>query len=104
MRGRFDFEGILVGVQVGADFESSTGGGAADQTEDLVVVGARLSGPVLADLAEQAAFNRVVLGSPGGIVGHGDGESQAITETLLKLVFPGATGGGIAAASVGQDP
>jgi hypothetical protein len=30
-------------------------------------------------LAEQAAFNRVVLGGAGGIVGHGDGESQAIT-------------------------
>ena len=103
MRRRFDFEWILLGVQVGADLEPSGSGGLADQIEDLVVVGERLGGPVLADLTEQAAFNRVVLGSPGGIVGDGDGEPQAITEVLLELVLPSATRGGIAAAGVGQD-
>jgi hypothetical protein len=92
-----------VPVIAGADFEPCAGGGPADQTQDLVVVGERLGGPVLADLTEQAAFNRVVLGGAGGIVGHGDGETQAITEVLLEVVFPGASRGGIAAAGVGQD-
>ena len=102
MRGRFDFEWILLPVQVGTDFESRGGSGPADQAEDLVVVGERLGGPVSADLTEQSAFNRVVLGGPGGIVGHRDGEAQAITE-MLELVFPSAAGSGIAAAGIGQD-
>src|ERR1017187_6815465 len=49
---------VVLRVQVGADSESSGGGGFADQTEDLAVVGERLGGPVFADLTEQAAFNR----------------------------------------------
>src|ERR1017187_8940606 len=48
---------VVLRVQVGADSESS-GGGFADQTEDLAIVGERLGGPVFADLTEQAAFNR----------------------------------------------
>src|ERR1019366_5069783 len=100
---RFDFEWILLRVQVGTDSESCGGCGAADQAEDLVIVGERLSGPVLADWAEQAAVNRVVLGGAGGIVGHGDGKPQSIAEVLLELVLPSPTRGGMAAAGVGQD-
>jgi hypothetical protein len=54
-------------------------------------------------LNEQAAFDRVVLGGTGGIVGYGDSESQSITELMLELVLSSATRGGIAAAGVGQD-
>src|ERR1017187_20419 len=43
---------VVLRVQVGADSESSGGGGFADQTEDLAVVGERLGGPVFADLTE----------------------------------------------------
>jgi len=100
---RFDLEWVVLRVQVRADSESRGSGGLADQAEDLVVVGERLGSPVLADLTEQAAFNRDVLGGAGGIVSHGDGESQSITEVLLELVLPSATRGGIAAAGVGQD-
>ena len=103
MRGRFYFQWILLRVQVGPDLEARGGGGAADQAEDLVVVGERLGGPVPADLAEHAAFNRVVLGGAGGVVGHGDGEPLSIAQVLLELVFPSATRGGIAATGVSQD-
>jgi hypothetical protein len=58
LRRRFDFEWILLRVQAGADLEPRGGGGPADHTEDLVAIGERLGGPVPADLAEQAAFNR----------------------------------------------
>ena len=103
LRRGFDFEWIFFRVQVGADFEPGGCGGPTDQTEDLVVVGERLGGPVPGDLAEQAAFNRVVLGSAGGVVGHGDGESQSITQVPLELLLPSPTRSGIAAAGVGQD-
>ena len=93
----------MLGVQVGADFEPGGRGGATDQAEDLVIVGERLSGPVPADLAEQAAFYRVVLGGAGGIVGHSNGEPQPVAEMLLELVFPGAAGGGITATGIGQN-
>ena len=99
----FDFERVIFCVQVGAHFESSGRGGVADQPKDFGVVGERLGGPVFADLAEKAAFNRVVLGGAGRIVGDGDSEPQPIAEALLKLVLPSAPRGGIAAAGVGQD-
>ena len=61
MGRRFDFEGVVLRVQVGTHSESRGGGGFADQAEDLVVVGKGLGSPVLADLTEQAAFNDGIL-------------------------------------------
>ena len=99
----FDLERVVLPIQIGSDLEARSCGGFADELEGLVVAGERLSGPVLADLTEQAALNRVVLGGAGGIVGNGDGKSELIAEALLDLVLPGATCGGIAAPGVGQD-
>jgi len=93
----------VFGVQVGTDSEPGGGGRGANQVEGLGVVGERLGRPILGDLAEEAAFDGVVLGGPGGIVGHGDGESQLVTEKPLELVLPGAPRGGVAAAGIGQD-
>jgi hypothetical protein len=98
-----DLERVVFPVQIGSNFEPGDCGGLADELEGLVVAGERLSGPVLADLTEQAALDGVVLGGAGGIVGNGDGQSEIIAEALLDLILPGATCGGIAAPGVGQD-
>ena len=66
MGRRFDFERVVLRVQVGAHFESRGSGGFADQTEDLAVAGERLGGPVLADLTEQAASIGLYLEAPVG--------------------------------------
>ena len=96
-----DLERVVLPVQIRSNHKPRRCGGFADELEGLVVAGERLSGPVLADLTEQAALNWVVLGGTGGIVGNGDGKSEFIAEVLLDLVLPGATCGGIAAPGVG---
>jgi len=81
--------------------QARSGARGADVVEDSLVTVQRATRPVLADLAEEAMFNRVPLGGAGGIVGDGKGESVALTELALQPVPPGPARRGVAATGVG---
>jgi hypothetical protein len=81
-----DLERVVPPVQVRPNFEPRCGGGVADELEGRVVAGEGLGSPVLADLTEQTALNRVVLGGAGGIVCNGDAKAEIIAEVLLNLI------------------
>ena len=64
-------------AQTGSSF------GLADKADDGVKGVQRLAGPVFADLAEEAVFDRIPLGSTRGVVTDGDGESEGIDQLIL---------------------
>lgn len=101
--GGFELQRVVVAIQVGADFEPGGSDGVADEVKDCFVSGERFGGPVSRDLAEQTAFDRIVFGGSGGIVGNGDRESEFIKEPLLDLILPSSARGRVAASGVGQD-
>lgn len=89
--------------QVGGDREAGPGGGGADVVEDKFPAEQRATGPVLADFAEEAVFDGVVLGLAWGIVCDADGEAVGIAEAMLQAELPGAGSVAVAAATVGEE-
>ena len=63
----------------------------------------RLTGPIEANLAEQAMLNRVPLRAVGRIMTHSHAQAQAVAELALELRFPQPGPIPITAPSVAQD-
>lgn len=57
----------------------------------------------MTDLAEEPVFNRIPLGSTGGIVADSDGEVHCISQLKLELFFPTARTIAIAATAISKD-
>ena len=57
---RLDSSWVIAAVQIGFDFESSTGGCGPDELQDSFVAYQRFGGPVPTDLAEQSSLDWIV--------------------------------------------
>ena len=75
---RLDSSWVIAAVQIGFDFESSTGGCGPDELQDSFVAYQRFGGPVPTDLAEQSSLDWIVFGGASRIVGHGNGKPEAV--------------------------
>ena len=102
---RVDFDSGEIGFRVerGRDFQSGVRRGFTDQTQDGGIVSERYSGPLLADLAEDAMFDGIPLGGSRGIMADGYAQAVAVGEFFLEGVFPLVAVGPIAPAAVGED-
>ena len=94
---------VIAWSQIGGNGETGVGLGCTDEIEHGVDVGERLASPVSADLAEQAVFDRVPLGSAGRVMTHGHGEAEAVANPILEIFFPSAATPAVASASIRQD-
>ena len=101
--GRLDTNRVVFPIQTSSHSKPGGSLGGANELQDGFVAFQWMSFPVPADLAKEAAFDRVVFGGASGIVGYGDGEAKAVGQMLLELVLPGAASGGIAASGVSQN-
>ena len=97
-----DAGGVFLRVEPRGHHQAGAGGGGGDVVEDQFKGFQRAAGPIAADLAEEAMFDRVVFRAAGRIVGHGDGELMEIAETVLEGVLPSADAVGVAAAAIGE--
>ena len=90
-------------IQVGVYLQAGLRLGGADELEDLLVTGQRLTRPVFRDFRKQPVLHRIPFGSSGGIVGHGNSKVKTIAELFLDFCFPRVTAAGVTTARVGQD-
>ena len=84
------------------DGQASVGGGGVDVVEDGRIVAQRHTGPVLADLTEQAMIDRIPLGGAAGVVTDGDLEAMRVDEASLEGILEAANARRVAAAGVGE--
>jgi len=73
-----ELRGVVSAIEVGGDGKAGFGACRSDVVEHFLIAGQGFSGPVLGDLGEQAVFDGVPLGGPGGIVRHGDAKGEGI--------------------------
>ena len=64
--------------RLGCDDEAGFCRGGADEIESFVDAGERLASPVSTDLAKQAVFDGIPLGSAGRVVADGDLEPSGV--------------------------
>src|SRR5258708_22562009 len=74
--------------------------GGPDEVQDGFVGLEGDSRPVLTDLAEESVLDRVPLRGAAWVVGHGDGETVRVAETVLEEVLPSAAPVAVAPARV----
>ena len=82
--------GILLGDARGGDLESGLGRRRPDVLQDGLEAVEGAAGPVEAEEAEQAMFNRIPLAAAGGEMRDRDPQAVGIAEGVLERVFPGA--------------
>ena len=85
--GYLDAGRVLLFDKLGDDRQASVGGGGADVVEDRLIVGQWHTGPVLADLTEQAMIDRIPLGGAAGVVTDGDLEAMRVDEACLEGIL-----------------
>ena len=90
-------------VEISSDLKSGLGLGGAGIVEDLLVGIQRFARPVSRDFGEEAMLDGIPLGSTGGIVGNGYGQSKGVGQLGLELGFPGVTAATVAATGIGQN-
>ena len=69
--GDFDLSGVVLRIQGAFDLQTGLGSRFSNQAHNRWVIGQRLAGPVLADLAKESVLDRVPLGCSGGIMTDG---------------------------------
>ena len=74
--GDADSLDVVDGDKLGSDGETGSGRCSANEIESFVDIGEGLARPVSADLAEQAMFDGIPLGSAGRVVADGDFEAE----------------------------
>lgn len=63
----------------------------------------RTASPGLADFAEQPMFDGVPFGCAGWIMTNRHGQTQAIRDLVLQMIFPGSGYGAVTTAAIGLD-
>jgi hypothetical protein len=101
--GDLNAGGITLGDPTACDAEPCGGRGFTDELSDQRVGLKRDARPVFADLAEQAMFDGVPLGSAGRIVTDGDRQLPGVHPLLLQRPLPGPGLVTIAATPIGQN-
>ena len=74
--GHFDLSGVGLRIQGAFDLQTGLGSRFSNQAHNRWVIGQRLAGPLLADLAKESVLDRVPLGGAGGIMT--DGHAQLV--------------------------
>ena len=100
--GYLDAGGVLLFDKLGDDRQAGVGRGGADVVEDRLIVGQWDTGPVLADLTEQAMIDRIPLGGAAGVVTDGDLEAMRVDEACLESILEAANARRVAATGVGE--
>ena len=86
--GDFDSSLVFAREQVSADGETCGCFGGADEVEHLVNVGEGLTGPVRADLAEQAMLNGIPFGCAGRVVTDRDCDAERSAKRVSNRLPP----------------
>jgi len=113
--GVLDAEGLylrVAGLKAGAvllvhegrvDLQALRGGRGPDVPEGLVVASQRLTGPVHADVTEEAVLDRVVFRGASRVVADNSRESVRVSHLSLQLDLPEAAAVPVRTATVAQD-
>ena len=74
MFGRgFGASRIVATVEVSGDGQAGLSSGGTNEVEHLLIAVEGFAGPVLGDLRKETMLDGIPFGSPGGVVGDGEG-------------------------------
>ena len=79
--------------------QAGLGGGVLHELDGSFQRVEQVSAAGAADVRKQSAFNRIVLGTVAGIVGHPDRQTDRISK-LLKVIFHDELARGVATAAI----
>jgi hypothetical protein len=102
-RGRLCARGIETTIEMCGDRKAGSSSGGAEEAEDLLIAIERLASPVVGDFREEAVLDGIPLGSPGWIMGNGEGQPERVGQLRLEFSFPGTATTAVAAAGVTQN-
>ena len=94
---------IVLRDEVGVDAEAGFRFGGTDEMEDLLDIGEGFSGPVFADLAEQAVLDGIPFGSTRWIVAHGNDETERRADRVLNGFPPDAGARSVTSSAISQN-
>ena len=64
---------IVATVEVSGDGQAGLSSGGTNEVEDLLIGVERFASPVLGDFRKETMLDGIPFGSPGGVVGDGEG-------------------------------